>query len=34
MKIMQLNKHGFYVVGVDIFRPYLIEAKRNKTHNE
>lgn len=34
MKIMQLNKHGFHVIGVDIFRPYLIEAKRNKTHNE
>jgi len=34
IKIMQLNKHGFHVIGVDIFRPYLKEAKRNKTHDE
>ncbi|MEA1894780.1 MAG: class I SAM-dependent methyltransferase [Euryarchaeota archaeon] len=34
MEIMQLNKHKFYTVGVDIFKPYLKEAKKNKTHSE
>lgn len=34
IKIIKFKKHKFYIVGGDIFRPYIIEAKRNKIHDE